>query len=283
MKRLALALITVVILVSFLLVGCEGGIPQELYQGVVDQLTKAKAQIANLQDEAKEFQDEAQKWQEEKEAFAEEIKDAQEKVAQLEAQFSGLKEQFELVGATPAETAEKIVRYYHDTHVYSTYDLFVCSDMASEIWNMLKAQGINAVIVVGNKDVAISNILESNHAWVLTEVAPGEKLALETTAGRVVQESENPLYYRGWSFDSPRELKSHNELVREYNLRVGIHNDIVGEANAVLDEYNQATNQTTADKLEAIYKKLTELVKAQEAGMNDIKAELDSLATMCSG
>jgi len=288
MKKLTLVIITVVILVSFLLVGCGGGISQELYEGVVDQLTKAKEQVAKLQDEAKEFQDEAkafqeeaQTWQKEKEDFAAEIKEAQAKVTQLEAQFSGLKEQYELVGATPAETAEKIVRYYHETHVYSAYDLFVCSDMASEVWNMLKAQGIDAVIMVGNKDKIITDILQSNHAWVLADVAPGEKLALETTAGQVVQKSENALYYRGWSFKSPRELKSHNELVREYNLRVGIHNEIVNEANDVLDEYNQATNQTTADKLEAVYEKLTELVKAQEAEMEEVKAEINSLATKC--
>jgi Skp family chaperone for outer membrane proteins len=279
MKKLALALTTVVIIFSFLLAGCEGGISQEVYDGVVAQLTRAKEEVAKLQDEAKEFQDEAQTWQEEKEAIAAEIEEAQAKVAQLEAQVSGLKEQFELVGATPSETAEKIVRYYHETHVYSTYDYFVCSDMASEVWNMLKAQGIDALIVVGNKDTAILDILESNHAWVLAEVAPGEYLALETTAGRVVQKSENPLYYRGWSFKSPRELKSHNELVREYNLRIGIHNDIVDEANAVLDEYNQATKQATADKLEAIYEKLVELVEAQEAELNEIASEIDGLAT----
>ncbi len=187
--------------------------------------------------------------------------------------------QYEIVGETPAETAENIVRYYHETHVYSTYDLFVCSDMASEVWNMLKAQGIKAVMVVGNKDTAIGDIVQSNHAWVLAEVAPGEYLALETTSGFVVPKSENVLYYRGWSFANPRELKRYNQLFREYNVRVDIHNDIVDEDKEVVDEYNRASNQSTADKLEAVHKKLIKLIEAQEAEMDNIKSEIDGLAT----
>jgi predicted nuclease with TOPRIM domain len=276
MKKSALILTAVVILFSLLLAGCGGGIAPEQYEGVVDQLTKAKELVSELQDEN-------QNLQAEKEGLAVELKTTQAEVTELEGQVSELQEQYELLGATKAETAENIVRNYYKTHEYSTTDLFVCSDMASEVWNMLKAQGIDAVIVVGNKDTAISNILESNHAWVLAEVAPGENLALETTAGQVIPRSKNPLYYRGWSFNSPGELKKHNALVREYNVRVGIHNDIVDEANKVINEYNQATSQNTADKLEAVYQKLTELIEAQEAEMTDIKAELDSLATICSG
>jgi Skp family chaperone for outer membrane proteins len=283
MKKLALVLTTAIILLTFLLAGCQSGIPQEQYDGIAAQLIQAKEEIAQLQDETRSLQDEAQEMQAEKEAAAAGLEAAQARVAELQAQLSGLQEQYELEGATPAETVEKIVRYYHETHVYSTYDLFVCSDMASEVWNMLKAQGIDAVIMVGNKDTAISDILQSNHAWVVAEVASGEELALETTGGYVVPESENPLYYRGWSFDSPRELKRHNELVREYNVRVEIHNDIVTEDSEVVDEYNQATNQSTADKLKAVHDKLVELIEKQEAEMNDIEAELDSLATKCGG
>ena len=183
------------------------------------------------------------------------------------------------MGATPAETAENIAKYYHETHVYSTYDLFVCSDMAAEVWNMLKAQGINAVMVVGNKDTAISDIIQCDHAWVLAEVAPGEYLALETTGGQVVPKSENPLYYKGWSFASPAELKAYNQLIREYNIRVDIRNQIAEESKEALVEHNQSTNQQTADKLKAVYDKLQELIGQQEAELNNLLAEINSLAT----
>jgi len=279
-SKLVLISTTAVILLSFLLAGCMGGggIPPEQYEKVSAQLKElqeeTQAQLSQLQNEIKGIQAE-------RDAAAAELKAAQAKVAELQGQVGGLQEQYELVGATPAETAEKIVRYYHETHVYSTYDLFVCSDMSSEVWNMLKAKGINAQIVVGNKDKPVTDILESNHAWVHAEVAPGEYLALETTGGYVVPETENSLYYRGWSFDSPATLKKNNQLVREYNIRVTIRNQMAAEANKVREEHNQATNQTTADKLKAVHDKLTELLEAQEAGLNNIKAEINSLATKC--
>jgi len=272
-KKAALVLTAVAVLLSFLLAGCQSGIPQELYDQLGAQLNTAKEQLAAVQDE---FQD----IQAEKEAVADEFEAAQAEVAELEGQIDELLEQYELVGATKAETAENIVRNYHETHVYSMTDLFVCSDMASEVWNMLKAQDIDAIIVVGNKDAVITDILQSNHAWVLAEVAPGEYLALETTAGYAVPKGQNPRYYYGWYFDSPSELKSNNKLVREYNVRIDIHNDIVAESHEVLDEYNQATNQTTADKLEAVYNKLIELIEAQEAELDKIKSDIDELASV---
>ena len=249
-----------------------GGIPPEQYEQVAAQLKDVQTKITEAQGQINDLQAE-------KGAVDAELQAAQARIAELQGQVGGLKEQYELVGATPAETAANIVRYYHETHVYSTYDLFVCSDMAAEVWNMLKAQGINAIIVVGNKDSAIGDIIQSNHAWVLAEVAPGEYLALETTGGFVVPKSENALYYRGWFFDSPSKLKSNNQLVREYNVRVGIINQIVAEANEVREEHNKASDQQTADKLKAVHDKLIELMEQQEAEMNNLLAEINRLAT----
>ena len=279
--KLALILATAVVLFSISLVGCAaGGIPQEQYDSVAAQIKEAQAKVADLQDDIKELKEQNESAAAElKTGFEAELKAAQAEVARLKGEVGGLKEQYEIVGATPAETAENIVKYYHETHVYSTYDLFICSDMASEVWNMLKAQGINAVMVVGNKDAAISDILQCNHAWVLAEVAPGEHLALETTGGRVIPKSENPLYYKGWSFASPAELKAYNQLVREYNIRVDIRNQIAEESNEVLVEHNQSTSQSAADKLKAVFDKLQELMAQQEAELNNLLAEIDSLAT----
>lgn len=270
-RKVLLALTTAVFLLSFVLVGCQSGISLEQYEGVAAQLVEAKEQVANLQDEKQELQAE-------KQAVEAELQAAQVKISELQGQVGGLKAQYELVGATKAETAAKIVKYYHGTHVYSTYDLYVCSDMASDVWNMLKAQGIEAIIAVGDIEKAIGDIVESNHAWVLAEVAPGQYLALATTGGHVVQQSENALYYRGWSFASPKELKMYNQLIREYNIRVVIRNQINGEANEVAEEHNQATSQTTADKLKAVYDKLIELRGQQEAELNNILVQINGLA-----
>ena len=274
-RKVLLSLVAAVLLLSFVLVGCQsGGIAQDVYDKVAAQLAEAQAKITEAQNKLNELQAS-------KDAAEKELKT---RIAELEAQLAGLQGQLSesgLVGATKAETAEKIVKYYHDTHEYSTTDLFICSDMSSEVWNMLKAQGISARIVVGNVHNAISDILQSDHAWVLAEVAPGKYLALETTGGRVVPESENPLYYKGWYFNSPADLKRHNQLVREYNVRVGIRNQINTEANEVVDEHNKAADQTTADKLKAVYDKLVELRDTQETELNNIMAEINSLAKKC--
>jgi len=47
----------------------------------------------------------------------------------------------------------------------------------------------------------------------------------------------------------------------------------------VIKEHNQATNQQTADKLKAVYDKLSDLIDAQEAELNKIKSNIDGLAT----
>jgi outer membrane murein-binding lipoprotein Lpp len=272
-KRLLLALITSIFILSIALAGCQtAGITQAQYDQLATQLTDAQAKLSKMQNDLA-------KLQAEKSTIDSQLKDAQSRIASLQGQVGGLKEQATLTGATPAETAAKIVKNYIDTHVYSTIDYFICSDMASEVWNMLKAQGIKAVIVVGNKDTTISNILQSDHAWVLAEVNPGEYLALEATGGYVVPRSKNALYYRGWSFDSPVALKAHNELVREYNTRVGIRNQIAAEDNKVIEEHNKATDPAAADRLEAVHNKLLELIQQQEAALNSVMSEINKLAT----
>ena len=270
-KILLLTLVAAVLLLSLALAGCQaGGIAQEVYDQAVAQLKEAQDKLAEAQSKSTDLETV-------KSTIEAQLKDAQATIAQLQSQLS----ESGLTGATPEETAEKIVKYYHDTHVYSTYDLFICSDMAAEVWNMLKAQGISAVIVVGNIDSSISDILQSDHAWVLADVAPGKKLALETTGGRVVPESQNALYYRGWTFDSPAKLKSHNNLFREYNTLIGVRNQIASEVNKAMDLHNNSTSPAEADKWLALYNKLVELKVAQEDRLNELMSEMKGLATKC--
>jgi hypothetical protein len=106
-----------------------------------------------------------------------------------------------------------IVEDYYKTHTYSLNDLFVCGDMATDVWNMVETQGINSVLYIGNVEKNISKIEDANHAWVLAEISPNHWLALETTGGYVVCNYSdicpvhNPLYYHGWRFTSPKEMK----------------------------------------------------------------------------
>jgi mannose/fructose-specific phosphotransferase system component IIA len=273
-KGILASLIAAIFIISILLSGCQSdGIAQELYDSAVEQLNNAQATIAGLQDKIESLEAA-------KESVEEDLQDAAAAIAELQAKVSGMAGQYDLAGATTLETVTNIIEYYHDTHVYSKTDLFVCSDMASEVWSMLQAQGIDALIVVGDKEKAISDIIQSDHAWLLAEVEPGQYLALEATAGYAVYESENPLYYQGWYFDSPADMKSYNELVKEYNVRVEIRNQMVLEDQQVVDEHNQSTNPTEAAKLKAVHDMLEELILAQEAELLSIETEIDRLATV---
>lgn len=118
-------------------------------------------------------------------------------------------------GQSPSEEAGKIkilsdiVSDYHRNHTYVGDGVFVCGDMACDVWNMVVTKGIAAKIQVGNVERQITSLHEANHAWVLAETSPGSWLALETTAGRVVGPDENDKYYSGWSFANPKEFKDY--------------------------------------------------------------------------
>jgi hypothetical protein len=148
----------------------------------------------------------------------------------------------QIVGETPAETAQNIVKHYHETHVYSEYDFFVCSDMALDVWDMLKAQGINAIIQIGNVKTGAKNITEADHAWVLAETSPGHYLAPETTGGYAVWGKDNPLYYEGWAFDNPRKYKKFVELKYEYDIRVKIIDSLTNKAKETYEGYQELVN-----------------------------------------
>ena len=268
-RKLLLPLVIVLILLSIILSGCQTttGVSQSQYDQLNAQLQETQTKLAEAEQKLASLRSQ-------NDSMGSALQDAQNQIASLQAQLS----QSSLTGATPAETAAKIVKYYHETHIYSTYDLFICSDMSAEVWNMLKAAGIRSVVAVGDIESPITDIILSKHAWVLAEVTPGQYLALETTGGYPVAAAEHPLYYRGWTFDSPADLKSHNDMIREYNVRVAIRNDINHAVNEAAELNNNAASQAEADKYQAVYDKLVELRTAQEAALNALLARINGLA-----
>jgi len=214
-----LVLITITVFLLFFLSGC--GVSQAEYDRVNDQLKASQAQVDKLQNE-----------------------------------IEGLKKQYEITGETPVETAVNIVKRYHETHLYIETGFYVCSDMAMDVWDMLKAQGIDAIIKVGNVEIEAKDITEANHAWVLAETTPGEYLALETTSGDAVWGEDNPLYYHGWSFDNPKEYKRFVELKQEYNIRVQLieqsGKDLESTRQKGLDAANQLSKLLDETKMLSI-------------------------------
>lgn len=118
------------------------------------------------------------------------------------------------------EVIKKIVEDYHKTHTYSLPDLFVCFDMAIDVWNMVKTKGINATLIVGNVKKDITDIKQANHVWVVAEVSPDTWIALETTGGFLVCPDltvcsrYNPRYFIGSHFNNPRDLKRAQDALK---------------------------------------------------------------------
>lgn len=124
---------------------------------------------------------------------------------------------------------ENILKDYSSSHTYSLTDLFVCTDTSIDVWNLVKTEGINAQICVGNVEENISDFINEsdyetvfnffnkiNHAWVIAEFEPFKWIALETTGGYLVwgensadnlSYTVNELYYNGICFDNPKEFK----------------------------------------------------------------------------
>ena len=293
-KKIALIMV-IALFISCLFVGC--GIPPEQLEQIKSQLAASQAKVAELQSEKSQADIE--------------LAASQAQVTRLQEEVGRLQGEYAIIGATPEETARNIVKRYHETHIYSKYDFFVCSNMSLDVWNMLKAQGVKAQLMIGDVKTGVGDIAGATHAWVLAEVPPGQYLALETTGGYAVPENENSLYYKGWAFDNPKEYNIYEELRREWNIRV----DIISEMNSkmeaakqayqkehdvyedLINEFNQkyagkpvsAESESHQEKIEAQLaiveekegrcNQLEELIDGYQAKMESIRAEMSNLTT----
>lgn len=138
---------------------------------------------------------------------------------------------------------KELLEEYHRTHTYSLPDLFVCEDMAVEFWNILKTNGFNAKIAVGNVEKENADISEYNHAWVLVEIEPFKYLACEVTGGYIVYYEYNPNYYKYPAFDSPAEFKEFRQLREKYFERLNELENLKSRYDYVVKEYKQVASE----------------------------------------
>jgi hypothetical protein len=174
---------------------------------------------------------------------------------------------------------EQIATGYCNSHTYSKNDVYDCDNMAQDVWNMLKAKGINARIAAGNFEPAGSsriangktvhkssdsgnlgeievpshtygsmNISNSstiegfNHAWVLAEVSPGSWLAIECTGGYIVYSDENEKYYQGLTFSNPRNYRSFLSLYRDWKIKALDYEKEKSYYDELIKPYNNASH-----------------------------------------
>ncbi len=173
----------------------------------------------------------------------------------------------------------RIVSDYHQSHTYmgsNGQPIFACVDMACDVWNMVVTRGFKAKLLVGNVDKETKALAEANHAWVIAEVSPKKWIALESTSGRLISEQENPRYYVGTIFPSPRELKSASSLIQQHNDTVEKKNNAARSYTDLLEQYNKAAPAARQQLALALAGSAASL-KDRAADLAEIRRQLDAL------
>ena len=148
----------------------------------------------------------------------------------------------ELREFTKVEKISGIAYDYHKTHTYVDDDIFDCDNMAQDVWNILKTEGINSEIVLGNTELAGDLTIEDcNHVWILAEVSPNEWLAVETTNGKIIYKEDNERYYQGFLFNNPKSYRNFVKLYENYNYQYADYENEKNYYNYLVETYNDAT------------------------------------------
>jgi hypothetical protein len=176
-------------------------------------------------------------------------------------------------------TLTKIVSTYHKTHKYLTNDtgnyIYVCGDMACDVWDMVFSEGIHAKILAGNVNEDITSIAQANHAWVLAEISDGDWLALETTGGYAVRFNENKRYFFGCRFSTPKDYRDFEHLKRQYNEALSKGRAAEDAYNSLVTEYNGADKNDKVSLKVQLQQRL-DVLKERTSDLKQLKAEMDT-------
>lgn len=136
---------------------------------------------------------------------------------------------------------EQVASDYYKTHTYTGDGVFDCDNMAQDVWNILETKGINSEIWIGNVDtVGPVALKDCNHAWVMAEVSPNTWLAVECTGGYVVYLADNEQYYRGFSFENPKNYQRFLDVYTYWEYQYKDYENYRIYYNNLVDEYNDA-------------------------------------------
>jgi hypothetical protein len=264
-KNIMFITLAALIVFSMILTGCSsGGIAQSEYDKVTAQLAGVQAQLTKAQADLAAEQ-----------ASAGSSQEAQTQITSLQKQVADLQSKYEFAGMTTEQKVTQIIVNYHAAHTYLA-NIYDCNDMSGDVWDLLKKQGITSRLVIGNIDENITDILASDHAWILAEISPGSYLALETTGGVVYTRTEKPAYFHGWYFTSPDQVVAYHDYVAAYNEGVALRNKIAAEDNRIVDLVNSTQSETWM----AVHNELTSLITMIETDISAIHSKIDALATV---
>jgi hypothetical protein len=85
-----------------------------------------------------------------------------------------------------------------------------CTDMAVDIWDMLRKQGITSVMAVGNPDMTNPTWSQCNHCWLIILNSEGKYFVLEPTNGQLYFKGDPEMsrYTYGFFYAKPSDLRA---------------------------------------------------------------------------
>jgi hypothetical protein len=176
-----------------------------------------------------------------------------------------------------SNTLVKIVALYHTNHVYIGEDtgysenIFVCGDMACDVWDMVTRQGMRAAIAVGNTSGWTERV-PPNHAWVMAEIEPRTWLALEVTGGYVVPLSVNQNYYHpNFYFRTPHNYHAALSMIQDFVTTLNKENGARREYNEIVTQLNSGGDEIPL-KVRLIQQKA--VIEHLDAEISDITNKL---------
>jgi hypothetical protein len=200
----------------------------------------------------------------------------QRKLKEIAEQQSAKEKELADQESATVSALSQIISDYHRNHTYvggptNGGDIFVCGDMASDVWDILQTKGIPAKIMVGNVMKDVASYAEYDHAWVLAQLPTGRWLALEATGGCIVDNKEKPRYYSGHAFSSPKPVKEYNRLVRQREEAIPKFNVAKHDYNEILNRWNVADERARswlgpemARKSSALQERIADLKELNE-------------------
>lgn len=104
-----------------------------------------------------------------------------------------------------AKDAANVCRTYHE-YIEGEFD---CNDMSIDIWNMLKKQGIESVIVCGSLEQDEETFTDCDHTWLVILNKPNDIFALESTTAEIYpHDGTNEQYFEGFFYAWPSDLRA---------------------------------------------------------------------------
>lgn len=210
------------------------------------------------------------------------------------------------------QVCKQIANEYNRSHIYSG-DIYDCDNMAQDVWDMLRAKGINGRIAVGDFEHGTANIIEDKksvqenldsgisgifstynytcedtgllnssmidnltHAWVMAEVSPGNWLAIECTGGYVVFSEKDEKYYHGLTFSNPKDYRIFLDLYSKWQNQVKDYKNEQLCYNELLNVYDNS-NYTEQSNLKGSVKREGEILQEKEETFLKTDSELQAL------